>query len=76
MKINSFLVGQPTNKKIIQKDLDDLMRLLNLVLAEQRFQRGDLKDIKLMINKLLIDDHLQNQVDTYFEDNPNELEDK
>ncbi len=68
MKINSFLVGQPTNKKIVQEVLDDLMKFTNLMLKEQRAQRQDLKDIKLMINKLLIDEHLQQQVDTFFED--------
>ncbi len=76
MKISSFLVGQPTNKKIVQSDLG---YRLNMILTEQRCQRADLKDIKLMIDKLLVDKHLQMQVDEYFEEDkpePPELEDK
>ncbi len=46
-------------------NLDDRMKAIQL---EQRHQRSDLKDVKLMLNKLLIDKHLQNQVDEYFED--------
>ncbi len=65
MKISSFLVGQPTNKKIVQSDLG---YRINMVLIEQRHQRSDLKDIKLMIDKLLVDKHLQMQVDEYFEE--------
>jgi len=53
-------------------DLDNLLldmsKHLGFVLREQRHQRSDLQDIKLMINKLLIDKHLQMQVDEYFED--------
>ncbi len=65
MKFNSFLVGQPTNKKNIQPDLDTR---IDLILREQRHQRSDLKDVKLMLDKLLIDKHLQMQVDEYFEE--------
>ncbi len=60
--------------------LDHLLRQLILVLAEQRHQRSDLQDIKRMINRLLIDEHLQQQVDQFFEDDKeevlHELEDK
>ncbi len=56
------------------------MTKLQNIQLEQRHQRQDLKDIKLMLNKLLVDDHLQQQVDTYFdrEDNPDTppIEDK
>ncbi len=45
---------------------------VNLLLTEQRHQRSDLKDLKLMVNKLLVDKHLQMQVDEYFKDNPEE----
>ncbi len=62
---------------LIKNSSEILGNLMQVILKEQRHQRSDLQDIKLMINKLLIDKHLQNQVDTYFEDNPeNELEDK
>ncbi len=51
-------------------NLDNLMRKLDLVLNEQRHQRSDLKDIKLMINKLLITEHLQKQVDDFYKLEP------
>ncbi len=64
--------------RLIKNYSETIDNRLDQLLREQRHQRSDLKDIKLMINKLLIDKHLQNQVDTYFEDNPSEdeLEDK
>ncbi len=37
---------------------------------ELRHQRQDNKDIKLMLNKLLVDKHLQAQVDDYFQEAP------
>jgi len=40
---------------------------LNLILMEQKHERSDLRDLKLMLNKLIIEKHLQNQVDEYFE---------
>ncbi len=58
--------------RLIKNDstpLDNLIRNQNLILREQRHQRSDLRDIKLMIDKLLIDKHLQMQVDEYFKDN-------
>ncbi len=65
MKFNSFLVGQPTNKKNVQLDLDTRMDLL---LKEQRHQRYDLKVINDKLDKLMVDKHLQMQVDEYFEE--------
>ncbi len=44
----------------------DIQKQVLLFLKEQRCQRSDLHDIKIMINKLLIDKHLQMQVDEYF----------
>ncbi len=46
--------------------LGDVARSLEFVLKEQRNQRTDLQDIKRMINRLLVDKHLQQQVDEYF----------
>ncbi len=40
---------------------------MDMIQTEQRAQRQDMVDIKNMINKLLISDHLQTQVDEYFE---------
>ncbi len=41
---------------------------LDSIQTELRHQRNDLSDIKRMINKLLIDKHLQMQVDEYFKE--------
>ncbi len=46
--------------------IDALHGKMNLILKEQRCQRQDLRDILRMLNKLLIDKHLQTQVDEYF----------
>ncbi len=58
---------------------DYLVNKLDIILLELRHQRQDNKDIKLMLNKLLVDKHLQTQVDNYFdkddEDNPNNIPD-
>ncbi len=40
---------------------------LKVIQSQNRFLRQDLVDVKLMLNKLLIDKHLQMQVDTYFD---------
>ncbi len=45
-----------------------LLLKLEYIQKELRHQRQDNKDIMLMINKLLIDRHLQMQVDQYFEE--------
>ncbi len=54
---------------------NDSINVLGIVLFkvsniqdELRHQRSEHKDIMLMLNKLLIDKHLQTQVDNYFED--------
>lgn len=57
--------GLTKNSTINNEALD---RQLQFILKEQRHQRTDLQDIKRMLNRLLIDKHLQSQVDTYFED--------
>ncbi len=46
---------------------DTLDRRLVRIQIELRHQRQDNVDIKLMLNKLLVDKHLQMQVDEYFE---------
>ncbi len=43
-----------------------IMTKLESIQLELRHQRQDNKDIKLMLNKLLVDKHLQQQVDNYF----------
>ncbi len=59
--------GLTKNSSINSESLD---RKLEFMLKEQRHQRTDLTEIKRMINRLLIDEHLQQQVDTYFEEQP------
>ncbi len=63
---NRLIKNDSTN---IEGFLIDEARILNQIQTELRHQRQDHKDIMLMINKLLIDKHLQMQVDEYFEDN-------
>ncbi len=45
-----------------------IMTKLQSIQLELRHQRQDNKDIKLMLDKLLVDKHLQMQVDKYFDD--------
>ncbi len=72
--MNNFIFK--SSKGLIKNSSLQLDTRMDLLLKEQRCQRSDLRDVKLMLNKLLIDKHLQEQVDNYFEDNPSELEDK
>ncbi len=48
-------------------DLATVIHQLTIVQGQNRHLRQDLVDVKLMINKLLIDKHLQMQVDEYFD---------
>ncbi len=47
-----------------------LCRQMDMIQTEQRAQRQDLVDIKGMLNRLLIDKHLQSQVDDWFDKAP------
>ncbi len=48
---------------------------LKIVQSQNRFLRQDCVDIKLMLNKLLISEHLQMQVDDYYkDDNPKKVQ--
>ncbi len=67
-----------SSKRLLEKSsipLENTLGMLKQLLTEQRMQRSDLKDISGKLDRLLIDKHLQQQVDTYFDDTP-ELEDK
>ncbi len=55
-----------SSKRLIKNVDNTLIGHLLIIKEQNRFLRQDLVDVKLMINKLLIDKHLQNQVDTYF----------
>ncbi len=68
--MNNFIFKSRTGlTKNSSINLGILDRSLQFILKEQRHQRTDLQDIKRMLNKLLIDKHLQMQVDEYFKDN-------
>ncbi len=61
--------------RLIKNESPNLGHLIDIVLTEQRHQRSDLHDIKIMINKLLLDKHLQMQVDEFFHEGES-IEDK
>ncbi len=52
--------------------LEDLMVRLNMMQTQLRQLRSDNHEMSLKLEKLLIDKHLQMQVDEYFTDNPTE----
>ncbi len=58
-----LIKNSPINNSILDRKLD-------LVLEQNRHLRQDMVDVKLMLNRLLIDKHLQVQVDDYFEKEP------
>ncbi len=67
--MNNFIFKSP--KRLIKNSPIDSATLLNqlrIVQSQNRHLRQDLVDVKLMLNKLLIDKHLQMQVDEYFKD--------
>ncbi len=68
LAMNNFIFKSAN--RLIKNESANLANLIEILLREQRHQRSDLQDIKLMINKLLIDKHLQMQVDEYFQENP------
>ncbi len=49
--------------------LDTLMFQLQVVQKQNRLLRGDVHEVSLKLEKLLIDKHLQMQVDEYFTEN-------
>ncbi len=63
IKINSVDLGNL---------IEDYLRQVQVIQKQNRELRQDLVDIKGMLNRLLIDKHLQKQVDTYFEDAPDD----
>ncbi len=55
--------------------MDDLMDKLLVMQQQLRALRVDNVDINLKLQKIMIDKHLQMQVDEYFEDNPKDIPD-
>ncbi len=62
--MNNFIFK--SSKGLIKNSSVDLDTRMDLVLKEQRHQRYDLKVINDKLDKLLVDKHLQMQVDEYF----------
>ncbi len=50
-----------------------LINKLDLIQLELRHQRSEHREMSLKLEKLLIDKHLQMQVDEYFEDKPEDI---
>ncbi len=74
--MNNFIFKSP--RRLIKNDsinvLGTVLDKLNQIQLELRHQRSEHKDICLMLNKLLIDKHLQSQADEYFEETPPQTE--
>ncbi len=72
------LFSKSTNRLLEKSSINfgTLERQLGMLLTEQRKQRGDLKTINDKLDRIMIDKHLQMQVDEYFEDNTHDMEDK
>ncbi len=65
-----FKSANGLSKKLTNTPVGDLILKLEIIQTQNRALRQDLVDLKLMINRLLVDKHLQMQVDNYFDDNP------
>ncbi len=70
--MNNFIFKSPRrlikNSPIQEANLAGLITQIHVIQGQNRHLRQDLVDVKLMLNKLLIDKHLQMQVDNYFND--------
>ncbi len=68
--MNNFIFKSPRRliKNSFNKPEEFLMVQFEILKEQSRYLRQDLVDVKLMLNKLLIDKHLQMQVDKYFDD--------
>ncbi len=74
--MNNFIFKSP--KGLLKKssiNLGYLYEQTQMLLKEQRHQRADLQTISRKIDRLLIDKHLQSQVDEYFEPHPEDSAD-
>ncbi len=68
--MNNFIFKSP--RRLIKNSSIDLDTRMDLILKEQRHQRSDLQEIQHKLDRLLVDKHLQMQVDEYFKDSPHE----
>ncbi len=73
--MTNFIFKSPRRlvKKLANTPDEIVIFKLSIIQKQNRDLRQDMVDIKLMINRLLIDKHLQMQVDTYFEDKPEDI---
>ncbi len=53
-----------------------LEKQLTMIQAELRHARSDHREMSLKLEKLLIDKHLQMQVDTYFDEDKEDIPEK
>ncbi len=69
--MNNFIFK--SSKRLIKNDSINILGIVlykvSNIQDELRHQRSEHKDIMLMLNKLLVDKHLQMQVDEYFTEN-------
>ncbi len=68
--MNNFIFKSP--KGLIKNSSEYLVNLMlrqfEIVKKEQRMARSDLQTINQKLDRLLVDKHLQMQVDSYFDD--------
>ncbi len=69
---NRLIKNVPINDVDLGNLITDYLRGVSIIQKQNRELRQDLVDVKRMINKLLIDKHLQMQVDEYFKDETRE----
>ncbi len=65
--MTNFIFKSPRRLTKNSPIYDATLGQLKIIQGQNRFLRQDLVDVKLMLNKLLIDKHLQMQVDDYYE---------
>ncbi len=74
--MNNFIFKSP--KRLIKNSSLDLVSIIaknvDFLLKEQRCQRYDLSILSEKLDKLLVDKHLQMQVDEYFDKDKDESE--
>ncbi len=75
--MTNFIFKSPRRliKNVDNTPNESILGQLKIVQGQNRFLRQDLVDVKLMLNRLLIDKHLQMQVDTYFDKDTEDIPD-
>ncbi len=75
--MTNFIFKSPRRliKNVDNTPNESILGQLKIVQGQNRFLRQDLVDVKQMLNRLLIDKHLQMQVDTYFDKDTEDIPD-